>query len=212
MPISDADGDGPPGRTVASTSVLYLAPDVPAGAHFSKKAVQTIARARRAGGSVRPASANPGPFLRLHLDASKRWPTQYPERVLVYLAAAGLLKLYDVELDGTIEASAAALVGEGHWMYWLAAQSKAGRSAELGYLALAALIEDAQASGAAAVNLGASSGLPGVAQFKKRFGGVDVPVIEHRSTTFRFRAAQTVLHAGSFFRLRHTGPGIAPPE
>src|SRR5439155_7198718 len=184
-----------PGRTIATTSVLYLEPNVPAASHLNKKATQTIARARRAGGSARPASADPGPFLSLYLDASSRWPTQYPEPVLVYLAAAGLLKLYDVELDGAVAASAAALIGARHWMYWLAAQSTTGRNAELGYLALAGLIEDAQASGAAAVNLGASAGLPGVAQFKRRFGGIDVPVIEHRSTTFAFRAARMLLGA-----------------
>jgi hypothetical protein len=81
--------------------------------------------------------------------------------VLVYLAAAGLLKLYASELDGAVAASVAALIGDRHWMYWLAAQSNAGRNAELGYLALAVLIEDAQISGATAVNLGASAGLPG---------------------------------------------------
>jgi hypothetical protein len=57
---------------------------------------------------------------------------QYPEPVLAHLAAAGVLKLYDIELDGAVEASAAALVGERHWMCWLAAQSTVGRDAELG--------------------------------------------------------------------------------
>ena len=202
VPIHDRRGS--PGRTIATTSVLYLGPNVPAATQFSKKATQTIARGLRAGGTNRPASHDPDPFLRLYLDASasRRWPTQYPEPVLVYLATAGRLKLFDVELDGTVEASAAALVGDRHWMYWLAAQSDAGRRAELGYLALAALLEDAQAAGASSVNLGASEGLPGVAQFKRRFGGADVPVIEHRSTTFAFRAAGRILGARSLSRLR----------
>src|SRR5207237_1666056 len=137
---------------------------------------------------------------------------QYPTPVLAHLAAAGVLRLYDVELNGAVEASAAALLGERHWMYWLAAQSTAGRDAELGYLALAALIEDAQASGATAVNLGASAGLPGVAQFKRRFGGIDVPVIEHRSTTFAFRAARIIFSARSLSRLRRNDGRVGSPE
>jgi hypothetical protein len=191
-----------PGRAAATTSVLYFAPDGPAAVGFGKKVVQTIARAHRAGGSVRPASADPQPFLRLYFEASKSWATQYPEPVLAHLAASGALLLYDVELNGSVEASAAALLGDRHWMYWLAAQSTAGRDAELGYLALAALIEDARASGAAAVNLGASAGLPGVAQFKKRFGGVDVTVLEQGSTSLALRAARTILPARMVSRLR----------
>lgn len=202
VPMWDFKGGTLPGREVARTSVLYFAPDTPTTAHFSKKATQTIERAHRAGGSARTASADPNSFFRLYHDASTRWAMQYPTPVLAYLAAAGALKFYDVELDGTVEASAAALVGERHWMYWLAAQSTAGRDAELGYLALAALIEDSRASGADAVNLGASAGLPGVAQFKKRFGAVDVPVLESRSTTLSFRVARQILRPLALARHR----------
>jgi Acetyltransferase (GNAT) domain len=160
--ISPTEADSAASR-IATTSVLYFTTGIPVGDGLSKKAAQAIARARRAGGAAQPASSDPRPFLCLYLDASSQWVTRYPEPVLVFLAAAGLLKLFDVTLDGAVEASAAGLVGRGHWMYWLAAQSSAGRSAELGYLALAALLENAQAAGAAAVNLGASEGLPGVA-------------------------------------------------
>ena len=54
----------------------------------------------------------------------------------------------------------------------------------LGYVALAALVAGAHAAGARAVNLGASTGLPGVAMFKRRFGSVDVPVLEQRSARY----------------------------
>src|SRR5207237_9825789 len=97
-------------------------------------------------------------------------------------------------------------------MYCLCAQSRACRTAELGYLAWAGLIEDAQMSGATAVNLGASAGLPGVAQFKRRFGGIDVPVIEHRSTTFAFRAARIIFSARSLSRLRRNDGRVGSPE
>jgi hypothetical protein len=169
------------GRVIGWTSIVRLDASSPADAYVSKKARQTIARATRAGGLARPASNDPGPFVRLYDRAARDWPTRYPNALLTHLAEAGRLRLYDAELDGVVEASAAAVVGEGHWMYWLAAQSDAGRGAELGYLALATLIADAHAAGASAVNLGASAGLEGVARFKRWFGGVDVPVLEFRS-------------------------------
>jgi hypothetical protein len=45
------------------------------------------------------------------------------------------------------------------------------------------------------VNLGASAGLPGVAAFKRRFGGVDVPVVEHRSGRAALAAARNAAAA-----------------
>ena len=169
------------GRVIAWTSVVHLDPNLPADARLTKKARQTIARATRAGGIARAASDDPEPFLRLYDRASREWSTLYPAELLRHLAQAGRLRLYDTELNGVVEASAVALIGERHWMYWLAAQSDAGRAAEFGYLALAGLIADAHAAGAGAVNLGSSVGLHGVARFKRWFGGTDVPVLEYRS-------------------------------
>jgi hypothetical protein len=133
---------------------------------------------------------------------------RYPRSVLEGLAQTELLRFYAVELNGSTEASAAALVAEKHWMYWLAAQSEIGRAGELGYMALAALLDAAHAAGATAVNLGASAGLPGVAQFKKRFGSVDVPVLEHRSTTVTFRVAATIVRARNLARSGHAGASL----
>jgi hypothetical protein len=168
-------------QVVGWASVVHFDSNAPAEMRLTKKARQTIARAQGAGGVARPASRDPEPFLRLYDQASREWGTRYPPEVLRCLAQTGCLSLYDAELEGVVEASAAALVGDDHWMYWLAAQSEAGRRAELGYLALAALMADAHAAGVRAVNLGASAGLPGVARFKRWFGGVDVPVLEFRS-------------------------------
>ena len=169
------------GRVVAWTSVLYLDRDAPATARLTKKGSDALARAQRAGGVSRGPTSDPDQFLQLYERASRTWSTHYPPRLLKRLAEAGSLTTFDVELGGSVEASAVALRGQDHWMYWLAAQSDVGRSAELGYCALAALISDAHAAGARAVNLGASAGLSGVAMFKRRFGSVDVPVFEHRS-------------------------------
>jgi hypothetical protein len=168
------------GRVIGWTGVVYLDTRTPAEERFTKKGRQAIARAERAGGSARAGTNDPEPFLKLYDIASREWSTCYPPDVLRGLARWGCLKMYDAELDGRVEASAAALLGERHWMYWLAAQSERARAAELGYLALAGLITDAYAAGARAVNLGASRGLPGVALFKRRFGAVDVPMLEYR--------------------------------
>jgi hypothetical protein len=181
VPVDPAAPQHGGGRVYGSTSVVYLDPETPIQAGFTKKGRSTIKRALRAGGVARSGGENPEPFLRLYRRASQAWGTAYPFAVLRRLAAAGLLRLYDVELNGAIESSVAALPADRHWMYWLAAQSDRGRKAELGYLAVEALISDAHSEGAVAVNLGASAGLPGVAHFKRQFGSVDVPVIEHRS-------------------------------
>jgi hypothetical protein len=171
-------------RVLAWTSVLYLDPNAPADARLTKKGRQAIARAHRLGGSSGEASDNPEPFLELYDRASHDWSMRYPFDVLRQLADEGLLRLFYAEIDGVVEASAAALRGQRHWMYWLAAQSDAGRAAELGYVALAALVAGAHGAGAGAVNLGASADLPGVALFKRRFGGVSVPVLEQRSMRY----------------------------
>ena len=68
-------------------------------------------------------------------------------------------------------------------MYWLSAQNQEGRRTEFGYLAVAAMLDAARAALATSVNLGASAGLPGVAQFKKRVGGVDRPILEWRDSS-----------------------------
>jgi GNAT acetyltransferase-like protein len=181
------------GRVIGWTSVVYLEASRPADARLTKKGRQAVARAERAGGIARTGSADLKPFLSLYENASKDWSSSYPADVLRHLAEGGRLRLFDAELDGAVQASAAALIGDRHWMYWLAAQSEAARAAELGYLTLSALIGDAHSSGAQAVNLGASAGLPGVALFKRRFGAIDVPVLEYRSLRYVPAAARAVI-------------------
>lgn len=182
------------GNVVAWTSVVFL--DSSGPARFTRKGRLKISRAQSAGGSARPPSNDPEPFLRLYERAARDWHAQYPADVLRHLADTGLLTLYDVELDGNVASSMAAIRGERHWLYWLGAQNDAGRAAELGYLAAAALVQDAHAAGARAVNLGASTGLPGVALFKRRFGTVDVPVLEHRSAPTLGRVMHSAVDVG----------------
>jgi hypothetical protein len=181
------------GRVVGWTSVVYLDPGLQADDRFTKKGRLKVARAQRAGGVTRAGSLDPEPFLRLYQRASEGWGVRYPESLLRSLAKERRLTFYDIELDGAVHASAAALVGKRHWLYWLGAQSERGRETELGYLAVAALLTSAHSGGTAAVNLGASAGLPGLALFKRRFGAVDVPVLEYRSLRYLPAAARAAV-------------------
>lgn len=168
-----------PARTVATAHVLTLDPEKPPRSSFNGSTRYKINRARRAGLRVRP-TADPSAFLGLYAAASENWGSErYPAAAIEALAVCGLARCYDVERDGEVVSSAYALVAQHHWMYWLGASSDEGRRWSGGYVAVAALIEDAWAAGAPAVNLGASEvdgrALPGVAEFKQRFGGVRVP-------------------------------------
>jgi len=168
-------GAAPGGRRIATTSLVPLARPPRDG--IAKRGRQSIRRAERSGCAV-TATTDPRAFLQLHTDAAQGRPASYPRRLLQLLAERGELLFYDVTLQGEAVSSLAALTGGVHWMYWLAAQNERGREVEAGYVAVAALLDDAYAAGAAYVNLGASEGLPGVAAFKQRLGGLDVPVIQ----------------------------------
>lgn len=170
------------GARIAGSLVVTFADATSPTSGYAKKARQSMRRAERAGGTVESGS-DPEPFLALYEPASEGWSMQYPRELIRRLARAGALRFFDARLDGTVAASAVALVGIDHWFYWLSAQNEAGRQSEVGYLTLGALIETAHAAGVAGVNLGASEGLPGVAAFKRRFGGVEVPVRARRSAT-----------------------------
>jgi lipid II:glycine glycyltransferase (peptidoglycan interpeptide bridge formation enzyme) len=168
----------PTGRAVGVTSFAYL--HDPPEEHFEKKARQSIRRAIRAGAACE-ATSHPAAFSDLYADASKRWGASYPFDLIAASAERGLALFFDVRIDGRAVGSVAALRGATHWMYWLAAQNEEGRRAEVGYLAVATMLEAARAAGIAWVNLGASAGLPGVARFKARLGGVETPVYEWRA-------------------------------
>lgn len=170
------------GVAIGTTHVVHLAGQGSAQGLLSKRARQSMRRAQRAG-AVCSVADGVDVFLRLYVEASARYAMRYPERLLRELAVRGVARAYDVTIDGEPVASALALIAPSHWMYWLAAQNERGRTTESGYLAAAALLEDAVASVAPAVNLGASAGLPGVAFFKERLGGVPAPILASVSAT-----------------------------
>jgi CelD/BcsL family acetyltransferase involved in cellulose biosynthesis len=166
------------GRPIASTSVAWL--DAPPTERYAKKARQSMRRAARAGASC-AVSADAAAFLSLYASASQEWGVSYPLDLIAAAADRGLARFYDVTIEDRIVGSFVALRGTTHWMYWLSALDETGRKAEVGYMGVAAMLADAYDERIAAVNLGGSAGLPGVAHFKQRLGGVGHAVVEWRA-------------------------------
>lgn len=206
------------GRVMATTSIVPL--DTPPAERIEKKGRQSIRRAERAGCRV-VRTSDPSGFLRLHRQVESLRAARYPEALLRLLAERGALTFYDVACEGDVVSSLAALAGGSHWMYWLAAQDERGRDVEAGYPAVAALLQDAYEAGAVFVNLGASAGLPGVAAFKRRLGGIDRPVLELVSAPASVRArravgrlvtsSRTALRTEAAVALRRLGLRRRPP-
>lgn len=178
--VHDVFDPAPGGRVIGVTSIAYL--DGPPEELFAKRGRQSIRRAARAGATCE-ATADPAVFADLYEQASKAWAMTYPLDLIAATAERGVARFFDVHIERRAVGSLAVLRGVTHWMYWLAAQNEEGRRAEVGYLAVAAMLDAARAAGAAAVNLGASADLPGVAQFKARLGGVERPVLEWRDSS-----------------------------
>ena len=185
-------GAAPPhegGEVVAMTHVVFLRGEGPPEVSYSPKAAQSIRRARRAG-CVVETGGHVDSTLGLYRDAAEQRSARYPDSVIRRLVADGIARCYRVDLDGEAVSALVVLLSNDHWMYWLAAQNAVGRKAEAGYLALAAMLEDADEAGVAAVNLGASAELPGVAKFKRRFGGVERPVLQYTYAAASSRARE----------------------
>lgn len=182
------------GRVVATTGIVNL--DRPPEGLFSPTAARSIRHAERAGGVV-VRTENPERFLMLYGRASRSWRVSYPFELIRGLARAGVARIHEVLINDEPVSSMVVLVSQTHWMYWLGAQNDHGRRAKAGYLAMASILGDAYAAGVSFVNLGGSTGLPGVATFKQRFGAVDRPVFELRSAA---RGMETAARIASILR------------
>ncbi len=202
--VQDVFEPAPGGRVIGMTSFAYL--DEPPEERFAKKARQSIRRAIRAGATCERTD-DPATFSALYEPASRGWAITYPVQLIAAAAERGAAMFFDVRIDGRGVGSLAVLRGVTHWMYWLAAQNDEGRRSEVGYLAVAAMLDAGRAAGAPAVNLGANAGLPGVAQFKKRLGGVPSPVFEWRDASALVRLADPPWMA--LHRARRTRPRLA---
>ena len=166
-------GGLPIGRQIATTSIVTL--DKPPENRFEAQARRKIRRAERRGCSV-SATSFAESFLRLHNAAARSRHARYPDALVRRLAERNELTFYNGVVDGEVVSSIAAFTRGEHWMYWLGAQDERGRAVEAGYAVVASLLAAAYAAGIPFVNLGASEGLPGVATFKQRLGGVEQPV------------------------------------
>jgi CelD/BcsL family acetyltransferase involved in cellulose biosynthesis len=128
---------------------------------------------------------------------------QYPESLVHQLVDKAVARVHSVRLGERVVASLLTLVSDSHWMCWLAGQSEEGRSIAASYLAYDAVLTEAQASGIAAVNLGASVG--GGAEFKRHLGATDVCMREWKHETVP-AAAVRITHnvVASLSRAVHT--------
>ena len=161
------------------TSVVRVAKGTDMEGTFAHKARRAIRAAETAGGRS-TTTRQPEAFLRLYREESRRHIYRYPEDLILILARHRMAWFHEVELEGSTVASVMALRAPTHWMAWLAAQNDQGRAINANYLALAGLIRAASEDGIPAINLGISTGMPGVARFKRRFGAVAVPVTQDR--------------------------------
>jgi GNAT acetyltransferase-like protein len=142
----------------------------PPAARYARLARRSLKRAEAAGATVSVESFDA--FWPVYEEAAHGWGITYPEFLVRRLVDNAVARVHSVRLGGKIVASLLTLVSGSHWMCWLAGQNKEGRSIAASYLAYDAVLKEAQASGVAAVNLGASVG--GGSEFKHHLGATEV--------------------------------------
>ena len=181
------------GRVVGWTSVVRIDTTGDIEARATRLARKAIRRARERGAAA-ALSGSPEGFLALYRTGSEAHWLRYPEGLVRDLVHHDRAMCFDVRLGNRVISSVLALKGASHWIAWLAAQDEAGRAIGANYLATATLLAHAQAAHVRAVDLGSSTGTPGVALFKRRFGAFDVAVHEFRQSSPRgLAAAQTAI-------------------
>ena len=148
--VYDVYNPAPGGEIVGTTAFAFLA--TPPTDRFAKRGRQSIRRALRSGASCE-TTADPKVFIGLYERASQAWRVSYPLDLIAATADKGVAHFVDVRIEGRPVGSLAVLSGVTDWMYWLAAQNTEGREAEVGYLAVAAMLEAAFEAGVDAVNL-----------------------------------------------------------
>jgi hypothetical protein len=171
----DGTGQTPgAGRPLVTASVVVIDPSDPPTSKYARLARRSLKRAVAAGAVVAKGSADD--FWDVYASAAGGWGMQYPELLIRRLVGVGAARVDAVRVDGLVVAALLTLLGGGHWMCWLAAQTDAGRQIAASYLAYDAVFADALAAGIPFVNLGASVG--GGAEFKRHLGAVEVGMYE----------------------------------
>ena len=177
------------------TSVVYLDRAGDLSTRYARKARRSIRIARDAGADVAPTD-DPSGFARLYEISSEDHWMRYPRDLIDELADSGVARFHDVLVGTDRVASVMVLTSPRHWIAWMAAQDDRGREINANYLATGSMLMAAQRSGVAAVDLGVSAGMPGVAHFKRRFDAVEVPVVEYRVSTTSVRMRSTLTMSG----------------
>jgi hypothetical protein len=170
-------------RFLASASVVRTDANPPAE-QYARLARRSLKKSADAGAIVGRCEST-DEFLDLYGAASTQWTTQYPDRLLTRLVSDGVARIDLVTRGAEPIAGLLTLVGESHWMCWLAAQNPTGRGLAASYLAYDAVFSDAHRDGIDLVNLGASVG--GGAEFKRHLGAVEEPMYESGVSLMRDR-------------------------
>jgi hypothetical protein len=191
------------GRVAGWTSVVHLDKGRDLEARYAQKTRKSI-RFAIANECSSSADTDPDPFIALYEHSSERHWLRFPDEVLRELAGAGRLLFSNVSLRGRVVSSVAMLRAASHWSFWLAAQNDDGRAVHGNYLATATGLAHAQDQHVRAVDLGSSADMPNVAHFKRRFGAVEVPVVEHRDEDRLGRARRSLRRIRGSLRARAT--------
>jgi hypothetical protein len=182
-------------RVAGWTSIVYLDRGGDLPVRFAGKARRSMRIATRAGAAIEP-TGDPDGFDRLYQETSRDHWMRYPTALIEELAAEGIARFFDVRLGDDRVASVLVLTSPSHWIAWMAAQDERGREINANYLATGGMLDAARRAGVGAVDLGVSTGMAGVAHFKRRFDAVDVPVLEYRIVSMPERVTSTVGRLG----------------
>jgi len=165
-------------RVAGWTSVVHIHQGEPIERRLDPKARRALRVADRAGATV-TAVPSVDDFVQLYERSSIGHWLRYPAPFLRSLSDAGVVRTFTVRVGLEPVSSVLVLMTAGTWVTWLAASSPEGREVQGNYLATAAVLRSASEAGVAAVELGPSAGMPGVAMFKARFDSVDLPILQY---------------------------------
>jgi CelD/BcsL family acetyltransferase involved in cellulose biosynthesis len=186
--VNGGAGGSPPDAGVVSTSATHVV-DLRPGYEalwersFAPSNRNKCRKAERGGVEVAEDSSDEAvdAYYSLYAQASAEWgydEPPYPSALFRALLAHGSAELWIARLDGRPVAGSIVLRGSHDLCYWSAALDREHRDVAPSNAVLRAVIESGCERGFDYVDLGGSTGLPGVEAFKLSFGGIPV---EYRS-------------------------------
>jgi hypothetical protein len=193
--VSGGAGGSPPDVGASSTNETHVV-DLRRGFDtlwndvFGAKTRNMCRKAERAGVEVTRDTSDPAvdAYYALYAKAAAGWgygEPPYPRALFEALLAGGDAELWIARLDGRPVGGAIVLRGSHDLCYWSASVDREHRDVAPGNAILRAVIESGCDRGFEYADLGGSTGLPGVAAFKRSFGGSPV---EYRSISLTTKA------------------------